>query len=114
MCAVAMAVLDEAATPAFLHQVRERSAQLREGLQALSHRHGLGPVHGRGLLLALELPGEDAAPRVAEAARQRAGDGLLLNPVRPQRLRFVPALNIGEHEVELALQWLDGAIAQAL
>jgi acetylornithine/succinyldiaminopimelate/putrescine aminotransferase len=33
-----------------------------------------------------------------------------VNAVRPQRLRFMPALNIGEDEVALALQVLSEAL----
>ncbi len=114
MCAVGSAVVDAVGAPGFLATARERGEQLREGLQALSRRRGLGAVHGRGLLLALELPQADAAPRIAEAARLRDGEALLVNAVRPQRLRFVPALNITAGEVELALRWLDEVIAGAL
>ena len=35
-----------------------------------------------------------------------AEPGLLVNAVRPQRLRFVPALNISADEVNLALTML--------
>jgi hypothetical protein len=35
---------------------------------------------------------------------------MLVNAVRPQRLRFVPALNMQADEVSLALVWLEAAL----
>ena len=61
MCAVGLAVLDAVTAPGFLATVRQRSAQLRTGLDALARRLGSPPPEGRGLLLALDLPGEHAA-----------------------------------------------------
>ena len=113
MCAVALAVLDAVTAPGFMHEVRERGMQLRGGLDALARRLGSPPVQGRGLLLALELPGDDPAPRLASRLMARASGtqpGLLVNPVRPQRLRFVPALDIGAAEVSLALELLEAAL----
>lgn len=109
MCAVALAVLDAVTAPGFLSAVHARSAQLRAGLDALAARLGTAPAQGRGLLLALELPGEEAATRLAARLLARAqGDtpGLLVNAVRPQRLRFVPALNIHADDVDQALAML--------
>lgn len=106
MCAAALAVLDAVTASGFLEGVRLRGEQLRAGLQAIADRLGSGTVRGRGLLLALPLPEAEQAPRVADALQRRAhaGDfGVLVNAVRPQALRFVPALNIGADEVELAL-----------
>jgi acetylornithine/N-succinyldiaminopimelate aminotransferase len=52
---------------------------------------------------------------VADALRERAcaesqRPGLLVNAVRPQRLRFMPALNITAGEVDLALSLLGEAL----
>ena len=35
--------------------------------------------------------------------RTRPGDGVLVNAVQPERLRFVPALNVSGDEVALLL-----------
>ena len=109
MCAAALAVLDAVAASGFLEQVRERSGQLRQGLQAIADALGSGPVRGRGLLLALDLRQPEQATQAAQALLQQAqGDapGLLVNAVRPQRLRFVPALDVTADEIELALRML--------
>lgn len=106
MCAAALAVLDEVTASGFLEGVRSRGARLQQGLQSIADALGSGAVRGRGLMLALPLPEPDQAPRVANALLQRAARapwGLIVNAVRPQALRFVPALNIGADEVDLAL-----------
>lgn len=111
VCAAALAVLDAVTAPGFLDAVRERGEQLAQGLGRLSARHGLGAVHGRGLLRALALPPTLASGLVADAARTLPGDtGLLVNPAQPQRLRLMPALNIAPAEVETLLALLDDAL----
>jgi acetylornithine/N-succinyldiaminopimelate aminotransferase len=113
VCAAALAVLDAVTASGFLEQVRARGEQLQQGLSDIAQALGTAPVRGRGLLLALDLPQPGQAAQLAEALRQpaREGDpGLLVNAVRPQRLRFVPALNITADEVALALRLLRGAL----
>lgn len=115
VCAAALAVLDAVSAPGFMATVRARSEQLRAGLNAIGQRLGSAPVDGRGLLLALDLPQPDQAQRLADQLRGRAcaesqRPGLLVNAVRPQRLRFMPALNISEAEVDLALAILREAL----
>jgi acetylornithine/N-succinyldiaminopimelate aminotransferase len=107
MCAVALAVLNELSQPAFLAQVRLRGRELREGLQDLSARLGLGEVRGEGLLLALEL-GQDMAADVVHTCRER---GLLVNAARPHCLRFMPRLNTTAAEVQQGLALLEQALA---
>ncbi|MBL8359495.1 MAG: aminotransferase class III-fold pyridoxal phosphate-dependent enzyme [Rubrivivax sp.] len=108
-CAAALAVLGTVAQPGFLAQVRERSRQLRRGLDDIAAELGSPPAVGRGLLLALQLPQPAQAERAAAALFARADgvrDGLIVNAARPERLRLVPALTISEEEVELALAML--------
>ena len=113
VCAAALAVLEAVTASGFLEQVRARGEQLQQGLAAIAQALGTAPVRGRGLLLALDLPQPEQAAQLAEALRlpAREGDpGLLVNAVRPQRLRFVPALNITADEVALALRLLRGGL----
>jgi len=108
MAAASLAVLAVIGQPAFLAQVRTTGAQLRQGLEALSQRHGLGEVRGEGLLLALEL-GSDRAAAAVRVARER---GLLINAARPSCLRFMPRLNSTAEEVVVGLGML-GEVLQA-
>lgn len=112
MAAVGLAVINTVCAPTFLAQVQQRADQLAAGLQALVHDHGLVGERGLGLLRALELPGNDAA-RVVNAALRLQPAGMLLNAPRPHLLRFMPALNVTQAEVDLALQLLRAALDAA-
>ena len=110
MCAVGSAVLHAINQPAFLQHVTSMGAHMRKGLSELSQRHNLGQVYGAGLLLALSLP-QPIAAEVTDAAMER---GLLINAARPDRLRFMPALNITLDEIERMLTVLDSALGCTL
>lgn len=71
--------------------------------RALARKHGLGEVRGRGLLLALGRGSDMGNAVVARAMEQ----GLLLNAPRPDTLRFMPALNVSEEEVDEMCALLD-------
>lgn len=113
MAAVGLAVLDEVCRPEFLAAVRQRASYLSQGLQQIVRDHGLLGERGAGLLRALVLPG-DQAEQVVAAARELAPVGLLLNAPRPNLLRFMPALNISEAEIDQALDLLRAALRQVL
>ena len=103
MAAVGCAILDVLLSPGFLESVQARGAHLMNGLSALSARDNLGEVRGRGLLVALDLR-QDIAPKVVELARDA---GLLLNAPRPNLLRFMPALNVSNEEIDTMLAGLE-------
>jgi acetylornithine/N-succinyldiaminopimelate aminotransferase len=109
MAAVGCAIMDAMLAPGFLQAVVARGAYLMNGLSAVSQRHGLGEVRGRGLLVALDLK-KDIAPRVVELARDA---GLLLNAPRPNLLRFMPALNVSNAEIDSMLTTLEEMLRQA-
>ena len=67
-------------------------------------------VRGMGLLLALRF-NNTIAPKVVAAANN---EGLLLNPVRPDSIRFMPPLTITEADVDEAMGKLERAIVTAL
>jgi acetylornithine/N-succinyldiaminopimelate aminotransferase len=108
VCAAALAVLDEIEDRNLLENCRQRSGQLRTGLESLS---GVVEVRGRGLLLAAVLD-SDRAAAVVDAAREF---GLIVNAVRPNALRFAPPLTISGDEVEVAIERfglaLEGAVS---
>ncbi len=64
-------------------------------------------VRGRGLLVALEF-NRDIAPSVVTACLD---SGLLVNRLKPNALRFIPPLIIGNEEVDEALGILDKALS---
>jgi acetylornithine/N-succinyldiaminopimelate aminotransferase len=106
MTAVGCAVMQALLAPGFLDEVARKGDYLRLRLERLSARHRLGEVRGQGLLLALEL-GSDLCPLLVERARER---GLLLNSPRPGVLRFMPALNVGDGEIDAAVALLDALL----
>ena len=108
ICAAGLAVWEELSAPGFLNGVLASGAYLTKGLEALSAKHGLGLVRGRGLLLALDLK----APIGAALVEAALDAGLLLNAPRPDSLRFMPALNLGEAEIDAMLEILDGVLAR--
>lgn len=111
MTAVGVAVFDELMSEGFLDSVQARAKQLSEGLLSLSEKWGLKGERGTGLLRALVLDREDA-PAIVQAAMARNPEGLLLNAPRPTLLRFMPALNVTQEEVEWTLARLDETFAE--
>ncbi len=109
MCAIGNAVVDTVASPAFLAEVTAKGHYLAARLAELSAKHGHGEVRGRGLLLALQLKGTDAA----KVARTAMDHGLLINAPRPDTLRFMPALNVTREEIDEMVALLDGVLASS-
>lgn len=103
MTAVGCAIMDAVLAPGFLKRVKDRGGYLEKGLSGLSDRHRLGKVRCRGLLASLDLK-QEIAQKVTEQAR---GKGLLLNAPRPRLLRFMPALNVSEEEIDVMLKILE-------
>jgi acetylornithine/N-succinyldiaminopimelate aminotransferase len=109
MTAIGNAVVETVSSPAFLADVAAKGEYLMQRLRELSARLGHGEVRGRGLLLALELKGTDAA-KVARSAMDR---GLLLNAPRPDTLRFMPALNVTRAEIDEMLGLLEAVLRES-
>jgi acetylornithine/N-succinyldiaminopimelate aminotransferase len=110
MTAVGLAVIETLVAPGFLEQVRERGAYLQAGLLQLSAEYGMEGERGEGLLRALKL-GRDSANQIVERARQLNPEGLLLNAVRPNLLRFMPALDVSHAEIDQMLTMLRQVLA---
>jgi predicted acetylornithine/succinylornithine family transaminase len=95
------------------HNVVENCQQvgdyLKASLEALKARfETVVGVRGRGLLLALEL-NSDIADSVVKACLE---DGLLLNAVKPNAVRFMPPLIIGKRDVDKAMGILERVLAR--
>lgn len=110
--AAGIAVFETMLEPGFMDMVNQRSNYLSNGLLKLSDKWGLKGERGIGLLRALVLDG-DYGGDIVKAAINANPDGLLLNAPRPNLLRFMPALNVSEAEIDLMLSMLDGLIAKS-
>jgi acetylornithine/N-succinyldiaminopimelate aminotransferase len=78
------------------------------GLESLKNKFDfITDARGRGLLLALEFSKDIARPLLMACLER----GLLVNPLKPNALRFIPPLIIGEGEVKEALAILDSALS---
>ncbi len=81
---------------------------LMKGLKRLKDKYSfITDVRGRGLLVAVEFS-SDIAQSVLMAC---LNGGLLVNRLKPNALRFMPPLIIGNKEVDEALDILDKALA---
>ena len=90
-----------------LDNARARGEQLRQRLAGLEDRYpAVTGVRGKGLLRGLELRAEIAAEIVTAALRR----GLLVNPVRPNVVRFMPALTVTEEEIDRAADIIEQAL----
>lgn len=105
MTAVGVAIFNTLSAPDFMSEVNARAQYLSDGLNNLSEKYGLNGERGVGLLRALVLDGEYGGA-IVEAARDRNPEGLLLNAPRANLLRFMPALNVSNDEIDTMLQWL--------
>ena len=78
------------------------------GLESLKQKHQfVTEVRGRGLLVAMEF-NREIAGELLTACLER---GLLVNRVKPNTLRLMPPLIIGNDEVDEALDILDKALS---
>ena len=93
------------------NRAKEMGNYLKQGLEALKDRHSfISDVRGMGLLLALEFGSEIAGKVVASCN----DEGLLLNPVRPNAIRFMPPLTVNTQEIDAGLERLERGILRAV
>lgn len=105
MTAVGIAVINTLLQPEFLQSVKEKGAYLGAELDKLSDKFGLQGERGEGLLRALKL-GQDIGPKIVDTARDLPSVGLLINSPRPDLLRFMPALNVTQDEIDQMISML--------
>jgi acetylornithine/N-succinyldiaminopimelate aminotransferase len=105
-CAVGLAVMRHVGDPAFLEEVRRKSALMRQKLEGLvaSHPDVFDHVRGSGLMLGLVC----RAPNMAVLEAAYAED-LLVVPAAENTLRLLPALSISDDEIAEAVDRLDRA-----
>ena len=99
----ALAVLDEIEHRDLLANCHQRSRQLTSLLMAVP---GVTTVRGRGLMLGAVLD----SPRAAEVNQAALSNGLLLNNVTADTVRFTPPLVITEDEAEEAASKFEASL----
>ena len=106
MTAVGVAVMKRLLAPGFMAEVEARGQYLAKRLLELTAKHGLKGERGSGLLRALILD-DERGPQIVANALAMQPTGLLLNSPRPNLLRFMPALNVSEAEIDQMVGMLD-------
>ena len=107
-CAAGYATLKFILDQNIAGNARRVGQYLITGLESLRRKFQfITDVRGRGLLVALEFS-SDIAQSVVMACLDR---GLLVNRLKPNALRFMPPLIIGNEEVDEALSILDKALS---
>ncbi len=106
MTAVGVAVIQRLLAPGFLAVIEARGQYLSKRLLELTAKHGLKGERGSGLLRALILS-DERGPEIVRRALESTPKGLLLNSPRPNLLRFMPALNVTESEIDQMIAMLD-------
>ncbi|WP_431073774.1 aminotransferase [Microbacterium phyllosphaerae] len=119
-CRVGLAVLDAMVEDDLQHNALEVGARLAESLRALSNRHPLvGPVHGEGLYLGVELvrDHESMQPADAEAAAicermRELGVIVLTTSERSNVLKIKPPLCVTIESAEHVVAMLDRVLSE--
>lgn len=111
-CAVSYAVLNHVKEEGLVEHGRLMGERLKGKLEEVKARHEttIKEVRGMGLLLAVEFH----EPISGELVTSCNASGLLLNPVRPNAVRFMPPLNISESEVDIAVDRFERSLEDAL
>ena len=99
----ALAVLDEIESRGLLANCLERGAQFKARLEAVK---GVAGVRGRGLLIGAVLD----SVRSAEVTKAAMDNGLLINNVTPDTVRFAPPLVITAEEVDEAVSKFEASL----
>ena len=108
--AAMVAVLEEIIRKKIPKRAKTRGNRLRRGLKAMSKEFNFTEIRGKGLLIAVDMS-EDKAAAAVELAMEK---GLLINGPRPNTLRFMPALNISNAEIDEMLAILFEVLRKVL
>jgi acetylornithine aminotransferase/acetylornithine/N-succinyldiaminopimelate aminotransferase len=107
VCAAALEFLTIVEEENLLEQVRERGAELRDGLEKLAKRFDfIREVRGQGLMVGIDLSC-DGAPIVQEALRQ----GVIINCTHEHILRLLPPFIIRQRDISEFLAKFEAVLA---
>jgi acetylornithine/N-succinyldiaminopimelate aminotransferase len=91
-------------------RVKKNGAYLLSRLNKLKTKYDfIVEVRGRGLLVAIQFD-SDLTQDIVKSCMQR---GLLLNPVKPNAIRFMPPLTVTRKEIDGAIGILDKILAKS-
>jgi len=108
VCAAAYATVKYIVENNVVENVKKVSQYFIDRLEGLKNKYSLiTDIRGRGLLLAIEFDREIAD----DVLKGCLEDGLLVNRVKPNALRFMPPLIIGNAEVDEAVNVLERVLA---
>ena len=99
VAAASLAAFEVIDDPGLLRRVRDLGGRLREGLERID---AVAEVRGRGLMIGARIEGIEAR----NAASRLLAEGLIVNPIGEETLRFLPPLVIDEADVDEALEKL--------
>jgi len=109
VCAAAYATLKYIFDNNILDHVNRVGSYLTSQLEALRNNFKvITDIRGRGLLIALQFE-DDIAEEVVSSCLD---NGLLLNRVKPNTIRFMPPLTINEKEIDTVIEVLTSVLKQ--
>lgn len=104
MCATSLAVMEYIIQNNIADNAKKVGQYLLEGLIRLKNKYdSIIDIRGRGLLAAIEFDKEIALP-VRDAC---IAEGMLVNNVKPNAIRMMPALTINNQEIDEAISIFD-------
>lgn len=107
-CAVALRVIDLVKQDSFLKGVKQKEMLIRKGLEKLSEQHQtFSDIRSEGLWFGCDLRKEN---EVNSLLKLCYGEGLIAVSAGTSTLRFAPALNIPESDIQEGLFRLEKAI----
>jgi predicted acetylornithine/succinylornithine family transaminase len=109
-CEVAYSVLKFMVDNDLPERVTRMGQHMERRLHALADRQPMvTEVRGKGLIWAVELD-RPASEAIVKGCLDK---GLLVNPVKPTALRFVPPFTVAEEEIDWAVDIVEEALASA-
>ena len=113
-CSIAETVVDTVNNVDFLAQVKAKSAIFQDALTQINNQYAIfADIRGEGLLLGAELTEQYQGQAVA-IMQQAAEEGLLILVAGANVLRFTPALNIPDSDIDAGMKKLRLAIQKWL
>ena len=108
--AVGLAVMREVLAKNLTDNATSQGLYIQEKLHELAAQFRLTRIRGKGLLIAFDLPTEQGTEVVAACLRR----GLLINSPQPSMIRLMPALIVGEAEIDAMVEILKQAMTEVL